>query len=317
MIEKKKLIDNMSNTLLETNFSVLGELYRGKVRDNYINKEKGQRTIIASDRLSAFDRVITTIPFKGQLLSQLSNFWFEKTKDIVPNHIIDIPDPNVTIVKECKSFPIEMVIRGYITGSAWRDYQKGNAVSGVKFPEGLKKHQKLPKVVITPSTKAEKGIHDEPISREEILEKKIVDKEIYEKVEQYTYELFEFGQKWCAEHNLILVDCKYEFGITADNEIVLIDEIHTPDSSRFWVLDTYEEKFSKGEEPDILDKEFFRGWLMEERNYMGDGPVPEIPDEIRAELGIRYIKSYETITGEKFQIPEGSVVERIKKNLNL
>ena len=317
MIDKKVLIENMSNTLLETNFSSLGELYKGKVRDNYINKEKGQRVIIASDRLSAFDRVITTIPFKGQLLSQMSNFWFEKTKDIVPNHIIDIPDPNVTIVKECKSFPIEMVIRGYITGSAWRDYENGKAVSGIKFPEGLKKHQKLPKVVITPSTKAEIGDHDEPISREEILEKNIVSKEIYEKVEDFTYKLFEFGQKWCAKNNLILVDCKYEFGIANDGEIVLIDEIHTPDSSRFWVLDTYEDKFGKGEEPDILDKEFFRGWLMKEANYMGDGPVPEIPDEIRAELGMRYIKGFETITGQKFELPKGNITDRIKKNLNL
>ncbi|MBD3353246.1 MAG: phosphoribosylaminoimidazolesuccinocarboxamide synthase [Candidatus Lokiarchaeota archaeon] len=316
MIDKEILKENLNNTLLETNFSQLGELYRGKVRDNYIQKYKNKRILIASDRLSAFDRVITTIPFKGQLLNQVSNFWFDKTADIAPNHVIGVPDPNVTIAKECKPFPIEMVVRGYITGSAWRAYKKGEAVSGIKFPEGLKKHQKLPETTITPSTKEEKGIHDEPISREEIIEQGIVDKDVYEQVEEYVYKLFEFGQNYCAKNNLILVDCKYEFGLTADDEIVLIDEIHTPDASRFWILDTYQEKFDKGEEPDILDKEFFRGWLMEQA-FMGDGEIPDIPDDIRIELAQRYVKSYEIITGKEFSPALGNIKERIKKNLNL
>ncbi|MCP4761538.1 MAG: phosphoribosylaminoimidazolesuccinocarboxamide synthase [archaeon] len=317
MVDKQILFDNLENTLLETDFPSLGEKYKGKVRDNYINKDKGQRTIIASDRLSAFDRVITTIPFKGQLLSQLSNFWFEQTKNMVPNHILDIPDPNVCIVKECKSFPIEMVIRGYITGSAWRDYEKGELISGIKLPDGMKKHQKLDSPIITPSTKAEAGEHDEHISREYILDNKLVEKDVYEQVEEFTFKLFEFGQKFCAKNNLILVDCKYEFGITNDNEIIVIDEIHTPDASRYWILDTYEGKYSKGEEPDILDKEFFRQWLINEHNYMGDGLIPNIPGEIRVELATRYIESYETITGKKFNPNQGNIIDRIKSNLNI
>lgn len=316
MIDKKILQENLNNTLLETNFPKLGQLYQGKVRDNYIQKEKNRRIIIATDRLSAFDKVITTIPFKGQLLSQMSNFWFEKTKKIAPNHIIEIPDPNVSIVKECSPFPIEMVIRGYITGSAWRDYQKGKAISGIKLPQGLKKNQKLEQPIITPSTKAEKGLHDEPISREEILDKNLVDKEVYKEVEEYVYKLFEFGQKYCAKNNLILVDTKYEFGITADNEVILIDEIHTPDSSRFWILNTYQDKYSKGEEPDILDKEFFRTWLIN-HGFSGDGEIPNIPDDVRVELGQRYIESYEINTGDKFKPISGNVIERIKKNLKI
>ncbi|MHA1819214.1 MAG: phosphoribosylaminoimidazolesuccinocarboxamide synthase [Promethearchaeota archaeon] len=317
MIDRQIIKANLSNTLLETNFPQLGKLYRGKVRDNYINSEKNQRIIIATDRLSAFDRVITTIPFKGQLLNQISVFWFNKTRHLVPNHIIDNPDPNVIIARECKPFPIEMVIRGYITGSAWRDYQKGKKVSGIELPKGLKKNQKLERPIITPSTKAEKGVHDEPISREEIIAKGIVDKDIYEKVEEYTYKLFEFGQKYSNQNNLILVDTKYEFGITPSGEVILIDEIHTPDSSRFWIKDTYEELFNKGEEPEILDKEFFRGWLME-HGFMGDGDIPEIPDEVRIELAERYIKTYEIITGHEFKVEFNEpILERITKNLGL
>jgi len=318
LVDKSVILKNISNTLSETTFTTLGEVYHGKVRDNYIDKKNCRRIIIASDRLSAFDRIITTIPFKGQLLSQLAVFWFDKTKHIVPNHIIEIPDPNVSIVKECKTFPVEMVIRAYITGSAWRDYEKGELISGIKFPDGLKKHQKLDNPVITPSTKAELGEHDVHISREDIIERGLVDKETYEQLEKYSMKLFEYGQKFCEKNNLILVDTKYEFGRTSEGEIVIIDEMHTPDASRFWILDTYEEKFNKGIEPDILDKEFFRQWLINEKNYMGDGPIPVIPDEIRAELASRYIESYEKITGTSFKPPlEGNIIDRIKKNLNL
>ncbi|MBN2154577.1 MAG: phosphoribosylaminoimidazolesuccinocarboxamide synthase [Candidatus Lokiarchaeota archaeon] len=317
MVDKAYIQQNLSNTLQETNFPQLGTLYRGKVRDNYTDNEKNMRFIIATDRLSAFDRVITTIPFKGELLNQTSTFWFKKTKNLVPNHLIDIPDPNVAIVHQCDTFPIEMVIRNYVTGSAWRAYQRGERVSGIRFPEGLKKNQKLPEPVITPSTKAEKGLHDEPISKEDILEKRLVTKEVYEILEEYTYKLFEFGQLYSAKNNLILVDCKYEFGTTKDDEIVVIDEIHTQDSSRFWIKDTYQERFAAGEEPDILDKEFFRGWLMEQ-GYMGDGPMPEIVDEVRIELAERYIQSYEILTNELFTPDKNrKVLERIRKNLKL
>lgn len=318
ILDKSIILENISNVLPETNFTTLGEVYHGKVRDNYIDKKNNRRILIVSDRLSAFDRIITTIPFKGQLLSQLAVFWFNKTKHLAPNHIIEVPDPNVSIVKECKTFPVEMVIRAYITGSAWRDYEKGKFISGIKFPDGLKKHQKLDSPVITPSTKAELGDHDISISREDIIEKGLVDKETYEQLEEYSLKLFEFGQKFCEKNNLILVDTKYEFGRTAEGEIVVIDEMHTPDASRFWILDTYDEKFSKGIEPDILDKEFFRQWLINEKNFMGDGPIPDIPDEIRAELASRYIENYEKITGTTFKPPlEGNIMERIKKNLNL
>jgi phosphoribosylaminoimidazole-succinocarboxamide synthase len=317
MIDKKIIVDNLNNTLLETSFGTLGTLYKGKVRDNYINTKKHERVIIATDRLSAFDKVITTLPFKGQLLNEMSMFWFEKTKDLVPNHIIKVPDPNVCIVKECKPFPIEIVMRSYITGSAWRDYEKGKKISGIELPKGLKKNQKLDKVIISPSTKAEKGLHDEPISREEILDKKIVDKTQYEQVEKYAIALFDFGQKLCAKNNLILVDCKYEFGITSDNKIIVIDEMHTPDASRFWVLDTYNKKFSSGQEPDILDKEFFRTWLMD-HGFSGEGSIPKIPDDVRVELAQRYIQSYDIITGTQFKpYTEGKILERIKKNLKI
>ncbi|TFG20933.1 MAG: phosphoribosylaminoimidazolesuccinocarboxamide synthase [Promethearchaeota archaeon] len=317
MLDKEYIRQNLKNTLQETNFSGLGTLYRGKVRDNYTNNEKNLRYIVATDRLSAFDRVITSIPFKGELLNTISTFWFEKTKKIAPNHIVDVPDPNIAVVRQCNTLPIEMVVRAYVTGSAWRAYQKGQDVSGIRFPAGLKKNQKLPDPVITPSTKAEKGLHDEPISKEDILAKELVSKDVYAIVEEYSYKLFEFGQKHCAQNNLILVDCKYEFGITPENEVIVIDEIHTQDSSRFWILNTYQERFKAGDEPDILDKEFFRGWLMQQ-GYMGDGEIPSITEDVRIELVQRYIQSYETITHTEFKPHENrNIMERISSNLKL
>jgi phosphoribosylaminoimidazole-succinocarboxamide synthase len=317
MLDKEYIRQNLNNTLLETNFTNLGTLYRGKVRDNYTNEEKKIRIIVATDRLSAFDRVITSIPFKGELLNKISTFWFEKTKNIAPNHIVEVPDPNIAVVKQCETLPIEMVIRAYITGSAWRAYKKGQDVSGIQFPKGLKKNQKLPEPVITPSTKAEKGLHDEPISKEKILNNNLVSKDVYSIIEDYTYKLFEYGQKYCAQNNLILVDCKYEFGITPENKIIVIDEIHTQDSSRFWILDSYQELFAAGKEPQILDKEFFRGWLMKQ-GYMGDGEMPSITEDVRIELVQRYIQSYETITNTEFKPdPNRNVIKRIQSNLKL
>ena len=315
MIEKQIIKDNLKNTLDDIDFPRLGKKYKGKVRDNYISDD-GIRTIIATDRLSAFDRVLATIPFKGQLLTQMSCFWFEKTKNIWPNHIIEVPDPNVVKVKNCKTFPIEMIVRSYITGSAWREYLAGNDVSGIKFPKGLKKNQKI-ETVITPTTKAAVGEHDMNISREEIIKQGLVSEEQYLKLEEATLKIFNFGQEYCAKNGLILVDCKFEFGYDSDNNIILIDEIFTPDASRFWILDTYNKKFKAGEEPDILDKEFFRGWLIS-KGYQGDGKPPEITDEVKIELAQRYIQSYETITGQSFKPAIGvNIVERIKRNLRL
>ena len=303
-------------TLDGTDFSSLGELYKGKVRDNYIKGDT--RIIIATDRLSAFDRVITTIPFKGQMLNQISAFWFEKTKNLVKNHIIAIPDPNVAVVHQCEMIPVEMIVRAYITGTAWRSYTKGEKTSGIVLPSGLNKNQKLDDIILTPSTKAESG-HDIYISRDTILKDKIVDKDIYLQMEEAAVKLFKFGQDYCKKNGLILVDTKYEFGLK-DGELILIDEIHTQDSSRFWMLESYEEKFENDDEPEILDKEIFRGWLMETYpnifpNIKPDQDIPPISSEIKIELAKRYMKSYQKITGIEFKAEVIDVMERIVNNL--
>jgi phosphoribosylaminoimidazole-succinocarboxamide synthase len=308
--------EQLNYTLYKTDFTNLGNLYRGKVRDNYIKEDK--RIIIATDRLSAFDRVITTIPFKGQMLNQVSSFWFDKTKGIVKNHIIDIPDPNVSVVHQCKTVPVEVVIRGYLTGSMWRDYNKGKLTSGIMPPSGMKKNQIFDEIIITPSTKAESG-HDIYLSKEEILKQGIVEKDIYEQMEEAALKLFKFGQDYCKKNGLILVDTKYEFGLK-EGELMVIDEIHTQDSSRFWILDTYDEKFEKGEDPEILDKEIFRGWLM--KTYPNIFPdikpeeeIPPISQDIKIELAKRYMRSYKKITGEEFQAEISDVEKRIHENL--
>lgn len=306
----------LNYTLKDTDFKDLGKLYRGKVRDNYIKEDR--RIIIATDRLSAFDRVITTIPFKGQLLNQVSSFWFEKTKNLVKNHIIEIPDPNVSVVHQCQTIPVEMVVRAYITGSMWRDYTKGKPTSGIIPPKGMRKNQKFDALILTPSTKAETG-HDIYLSKNEIIKQEMVAKDIYEQMEDASLKLFKFGQDLCKKNGLILVDSKYEFGIR-DDELFVIDEIHTQDSSRFWILETYDEKFEKREEPDILDKEIFRGWLMETYpeifpNIKPDEDIPPISDDIKIELAKRYMVSYKRITGMEFKAEIADVSKRIHENL--
>ena len=312
----KILKKQLNYTLKDTNFSTLGKLYRGKVRDNYIQKDK--RIIIATDRLSAFDRVITTIPFKGQMLNQVSSFWFEKTKNVVKNHIIDVPDPNVSVVHQCDTVPVEVIIRGYLTGSMWRDYNKGIPTSGIMPPKGMRKNQKFEEIIVTPSTKAESG-HDIYLSKEEIIKQGLVDKEIYEEMEEAALKLFKFGQKFCEKNGLILVDTKYEFGLKK-GELMVIDEIHTQDSSRFWILDTYNERFEKGVNPDILDKEIFRGWLMETYpkifpDIKPDEDIPPISEDIKIELAKRYMHSYSKITGIEFKAEITDVKKRIYENL--
>ncbi len=306
----------LENTLKETNFTSLGKLYRGKVRDNYIKDDI--RIIIATDRLSAFDRVITTIPFKGQMLNQVSSFWFEKTKKIIGNHIIEIPDPNVAVVHQCQTLPIEMVVRAYLTGTAWRNYQKGIPTSGFILPKGMIKNQKIEDVLLTPSTKAQTG-HDIYISKEQIIDEKIVDKNLYEKMEEASLKLFKFGQDYCTENDLIMVDTKYEFGLK-EGELVLIDEIHTQDSSRFWILESYEERLASNEEPEILDKEIFRGWLMDTYpevfpNIKPDQKIPPISEDIKIELAKRYMRSYTKITGLNFPAEVSDVRKRINESL--
>ena len=247
-------------TLDEYSDSQLGEKYKGKVRENF-HLEK-EIIMVTTDRVSAFDHVLGTIPFKGQILTEIANFWFSKTKHIVPNHIISYPDPQVLIAKKAKTLPVEVIVRGYITGSLWREYSDGiNGQYGFMLPDNLKHNQKFETPILTPSTKAEYGLHDEPISRDEII-KNLVEEEIYIKAEQYALQLFEAGQKWASQQGLILVDTKYEFGIV-DNELIVIDEIHTPDSSRYWIESEYEKRYNSGENQKMLDKENIRQWLID------------------------------------------------------
>lgn len=317
MLDIAQIISQIPFTLDKTDFPELGKKYSGKVRDNYI---KGNRRIlIISDRLSAFDRIITTIPFKGQVLNQISRFWFEQTKDIIGNHAIEYPDPNVVVARECKPILVEMVVRGYITGvtttSAWYNYERGaRDFCGNILSDGLKKNQKLAKPIITPSTKAAHGGHDESVSPEEILKRGLLAKNEWDVLSKACLKLYERGVEICAKQGIILVDTKYELGMSPDGEILLIDEIHTPDSSRFWFAEEYEKRFAAGEEQKKIDKEYLREWLVE-HGFRGEGEVPAVADEVRAETARRYIEAYELITGQKFAAEVGPVEERIKRNL--
>ena len=317
MIVNSDLQAQIPLCLKATDFPTMGAKYEGKVRDNY--SKDGKRVIIVTDRLSAFDRVITLIPFKGQVLNQMAKFWFDKTKDIAENHVIEFPDPNVVVAKECKAMPVEMIVRGYITGvtstSIWTHYEKGERnFCGNALPDGLKKNQKLEKPILTPSTKAEYGGHDESVSREQILESGVISAEQFDYMADVAMKLYLRGVEIAAKQGIILVDTKYEFGINDEGKIVLIDEIHTPDSSRFWFADEYEKRLASGEEQKKIDKEYLREWLAE-RGFKGEGEVPVIPDDIRVETGRRYIEAFELITGQKFEAQVGDVDARLKVNL--
>ena len=302
----------LNNTLDKVNLNINGEYYKGKVRDNYFIDDKV--VMVTSDRVSAFDHVLGTIPFKGQILNEIALFWFDKTKHIVPNHIISSPDPQVLLAKKAKTLPVEVIVRQYITGSLWREYSNGiNGQYGFMLPENLVQNQEFDKPILTPSTKAEYGLHDEPISKQEIINSNLVAKEIYEKAEEYALNLFAEGQKWAENQGLILVDTKYEFGIYK-GELIVIDEIHTPDSSRYWVKDGYEERFKKGESQLMLDKENIRQWLIE-KNFSGEGTPPELSDDIRILLSQKYIELYQKLTGKDFVPSIGDVSERINENL--
>ncbi len=310
----------MNNAIRETNFQFPGQIdkYTGKVRDVYsIGKDK--LVMVVTDKISAFDVVLPKgIPFKGQVLNQIAAKFLDATADIVPNWKTDVPDPQVTVGDRCESYPVEMIIRGYITGSAWRAYQKGvRTFCGVTLPDGLKENQKFDKPIITPTTKAEQGEHDEDISREEIIAKGLVSEEEYQQLENYTYQLFERGTQMAAEKGLILVDTKYEFG-KKDGQITLIDEIHTPDSSRYFYADEYQSRFDKGEPQKQLSKEFVREWLMEHDFQGKDGQtLPEMSDEFVQQVSERYIELYEIITGETFQKTDNQdVLKRIEDNIN-
>lgn len=308
----------MSTTLLTTDFNFPGQesVYHGKVRDVYtVNPDI--LVMIATDRISAFDVILPKgIPYKGQVLNQIAAKFLDATSDIVPNWKLATPDPMVTIGRKAEGFRVEMIIRGYLTGSAWREYQAGvRELCGVRLPEGMRENQRFPEPIITPTTKAEAG-HDENISREEIIAQGIVDREDYETMERYTRALFERGTEMAAEKGLILVDTKYEFG-KCDGKVILIDEIHTPDSSRYFYADGYEERFAKGEPQRQLSKEFVRQWLIE-HDFMGKAgqTVPEMTPEFVESVSRRYIELYEHITGEKFiPAPESELTSRIAANV--
>lgn len=308
----------MKKALVRTDFNFPGQksVYHGKVRDVY-NINDDVLVMVATDRISAFDVILPEgIPYKGQVLNQIAAKFLDATADIVPNWKLATPDPMVTVGLMCEGFRVEMIIRGYLTGSAWREYQAGcRSLCGVTLPEGMKENQKFPTPIITPTTKADAG-HDENISKEEIIAQGIVSKEDYELMEKYTYALFQRGTEMAAEKGLILVDTKYEFG-KKDGKVYLIDEIHTPDSSRYFYAEGYEEKFAKGEHQKQLSKEFVRQWLIE-HDFMGkEGQqVPEMTEEYVGSVSDRYIELYENIVGEKFvKADTDNLAARIEKNI--
>ena len=314
---KARINAELNNTLTETALSS-GSKRTGKVRDQYELDNK--IVLITTDRQSAFDRVLASIPFKGQVLNLTSAWWFDQTKDIIPNHVIKIPDPNVTIVKKCEVFPIEFVVRGYITGSTstslWTVYNNGDReYCGNTLQEGLVKNQKLDTNMLTPTTKEEH--HDRPISPDEIIGEEWMTQKDWDYCSQIALELFAFGQVKSRQNGMILVDTKYEMGRDKDGIIRLIDEIHTPDSSRYWVANTYEERMSAGQEPQNIDKEFLRLWFVDNCDPYNDKILPDAPEELVAELSSRYIYLYETVVGESFPFPDASklVEERINENL--
>ena len=314
---KESIKGSLDNTLTNTEL-VAKSKKTGKVRDQYDLGEK--LALITTDRQSAFDRVLASIPFKGQVLNLTSAWWFDQTKDIIQNHVLSIPDPNVTIAKKCDVFPIEFVVRGYITGSTstslWTVYNNGDReYCGNALPEGLKKNQKLDENMITPTTKDEN--HDMPISPEAIVNDGWMTSEDWNFCSQKAMQLFDFGQRTALENGMILVDTKYEMGKDSDGNIVLIDEIHTPDSSRYWIADTYQERIENDKEPQNIDKEFLRLWFVDNCDPYNDETLPDAPKDLVVELSKRYIYLYETITGESFPFPDENIPvnERIKNNL--
>lgn len=292
---------------------------RGKVRDTFLLPGE-RRLIVTTDRLSAFDRVLTVVPFKGQVLNQLSAFWFEKTADIVPNHIIALPDPNVSLAHECEMLPVEVVVRGYITGTTqtalWYRYSLGERIIyGYKFPEGMVKNERLSTPIVTPTTKGRAGAHDERITCGEVVERGLLDADTWAQVQAAALAVFQRGQEIARQGGLILVDTKYEFGRAPDGRVTITDEVHTPDSSRFWIAASYEERFAGGQEPENFDKEFLRLWYASQ-GYRGDGEPPRPSPDLIAQVSQRYVALYEKLTGQAFEpgaYPAGPRIERALK----
>lgn len=321
MIPDKIIQKNIAAAVDRINIPKLGKRQSGKVRDWYTRN--GMRILIATDRISAFDKVLGFIPTRGAVLTKFSEFWFENTRDIVQNHMIGVIDPNIMLVSECQALPIEVIVRGYITGvtntSLWRQYSEDKrTIYGIKFPDGLKKNQKLKKPVITPTTRETgAGGHDEPITKKGIIAQKLISPKIWNQIEKVAIKLYERGAKIADKAGFILADTKYEFGLDKNGKLVLIDEIHTPDSSRYWVKNTYKERFKNGEEVENFDKEFMRLWFKQQ-GYTGKGKVPQMPSDLIVKIAKRYMEVYEKLTGEKFiidldQDPKERIINALTK----
>jgi phosphoribosylaminoimidazole-succinocarboxamide synthase len=340
-IDRKALEELCDRTLGETDFKGLGRRIEGKVRDSYVPEagrgtaeatgsrpetRKQTRTIVVSDRVSCFDVVVGTIPLKGQVLNQMAAFWFEQTREVARNHLIEVPDPNVSIVEECRTLPVEFVMRGYLTGSSstsiWTAYEAGQReYCGHVLPDGLKRHERLAAPILTPTTKAAHGDHDELTSREAIIASGALgnpaeSEDLYDRAHAIAQRLFAEGTRYAEKQGLILVDTKYEIGLDAEGELVVIDEIHTPDSSRYWHLDSYQQALSAGESPAALDKEYVRLWLGAQ-GYKGNGPPPTLPIEVRVEAASRYIQAFEQISGRPFEANFEEPKARIRARLGL
>jgi phosphoribosylaminoimidazole-succinocarboxamide synthase len=320
MVDTALLLRHLDRVLEDATIPELPNHYRGKVRDNY-DLPDGRRLIIATDRLSAFDINIAAIPFKGQILTQIARFWFDQTADICPNHVIDYPDPNVLLCQRLDILPVEMVVRDYLTGSTatsiWPMYKSGHReMYGQRFPDGLRENEKLPQTIITPTTKARDGEHDEPVTAAAILDRGVLSPAQWQEVSQKALALFARGREIAAERGLILVDTKYEFGTDRDGRILLADEINTPDSSRYWFAESYPSQFAAGLPPDSFDKDFLRRWVAARVDPYRD-PIPPIPREIIAEAARIYVSVFEAITGESFALsrPDTPVIERIRASL--
>ena len=318
-IDKKyyqEINENLTNTIQDTNIDAPNKK-TGKVRDAYFLDDRV--VMISTDRQSAFDRVLAAIPYKGAVLNSVSAWWFKQTEHLFPNHLISTPDPNVSIVEKCTVFPVEFVVRGYITGttdtSLWTVYNKGDReYCGNALPEGLKKNDKLTTPMLTPTTKDK--VHDRPVSREEIIDLGLMSAEDYDVAAKMSLDLFSFGQETAKKNGLILVDTKYEIGTDLSGKIKFVDEIHTPDSSRFWISSSYKERIAAGQEPENIDKEFLRLWFAKNCDPYNDEILPDAPDDLVAELSARYILLYELITGEKFIFPDLSDIDkRITENI--
>ncbi len=320
MVDQAALAARYGDILDDATIAELPNHYRGKVRDNY-DLPGDRRLIIATDRLSAFDRILTAIPFKGQVLTQIARYWFEATRDLCPNHVLEYPDPNAVLARRLQIMPVEVVVRDYLAGttstSVLQLYKSGQReIYGHRFPDGMRPNQKLARTIITPTTKAFDGGHDEPLTEALILDRGLLTEAQWREVCGYAFALFARGQKMAAERGLILVDTKYEFGLDAAGRIILADEIHTPDSSRYWFAGSYESRLAAGEAPESFDKDFVRSWVTKRCDPYKDA-IPEIPREIVVEAARIYIEVFETITGQSFALPPAGerVIDRIRRNL--